>query len=204
MATWVAAIGTISAVVVALLQVARERKLRLDRERSERSEKHRAHAELIAAWVGPPQAVPHNTETPSYHTTSNSDADYRTPIYIHNGSLEPIYEIVVGIVFVQGAAPHNLEKMLDVFTERSPRGPLPATTSAIIPPGTWCLWLRGKGWTGVMGGRGGADIAFVDRGGVSWVRRAMGTLEELDQRPLAHFAQHRLYGPYEFQLPKQM
>ena len=184
-ATWIAAVGTVSAVVVALLQVARERKLRLHRERRDWTEQRRAHARLISAWIGSP-------------------SEDRTPVYIHNGSPEPIYEIVVGIVFVQGAAPHDLEGMLDLFTGSRRSGFLPATTSAIIPPGTWRLWIRGRGWTGVMGGRAGADVAFVDRDGVSWVRRARGNLEELNCGPLAHFAQHGLHGPHELQLPEQM
>ncbi len=55
-----------------------------------------------------------------------------------------------------------------------------------------------------MGGRGGPDIAFVNRGKKSCVGQGIGTLEELDQRPLAHFAKHGLHGPHEFQLAEQM
>ncbi len=104
-ATWIAAIGPISSVAVALLQVTRERKLRLGRELRDRSYQHRAHAELIAASVGPPQAVPHNTETPSDRTTLDSDVAYQTPIYIHSGSLEPIHEIVVALYLCRGRLP---------------------------------------------------------------------------------------------------
>ena len=53
-----------------------------------------------------------------------------------------------------------------------------------------------------MSGRGGVDVAFVDRAGVSWARRAMGPLDELPMRPLEHFGKHGLFGPHEFQVPE--
>jgi hypothetical protein len=221
-ATWVAAVGTVSAVVVALLQVARERNARLSREAQDRRERHLAHARLISAWTGPAQEVP-ETERVEYGDSDSDRAfNYRTPIYVHNSSAEPIYEVVVGIVFIQGAAPRTLEgildlrqqrhqettelaaKGLDVSTEQRGFRADPVTTSGIIPPGTWRVWIRGKGWTSIMAGRGGVDVAFVDRAGVSWVRRAMGPLEELSTRPLEHFAQHGLYGPHEFRAPERM
>ena len=63
--------------------------------------------------------------------------------------------------------------------------------------------VQGKGWTRILSGRGGVDVAFVDRGGANWVRRAMGRLEELPERPLEHFGHHGLFGPYEFQTPER-
>lgn len=141
--------------------------------------------------------------------------NYRTPIFIHNSSAEPIYEVVTGIVFIQGAgAPRTLEGMLETRSRRREEaskiggalqvawGRGPVATTGIVPPGTWRVWIQGKGWTSVLSGRGCADVAFVDRAGASWVRRAMGPLEELPTRPLEHFGEYGLDGPYDFQEPE--
>lgn len=220
-ATWVSAIGTVSAVVVALKQVARERHARQDKEDKDRTDRTFAHARLISAWTGPAERVP---EAHRVDYGDDADADYaynyRTPVYVHNSSAEPIYEVVVGIVFIQGAAPRNLEGMLDMRQQR--RKSLaglaaegkevskeqrawqrdPVTTAGMVAPGTWRLWIKGRGWTSILSGRGGVDVAFVDRAEVSWVRRAMGPLDRLPMRPLKHFAQYGLYGPYDFQTPE--
>ena len=221
-ATWVAAIGTVSAVVVALVQVARERSARLTQEAQDRTDRHLAHARLISAWTGPAEAIPEAERVEYGDAESDPAFNYRTPIYVHNSSAEPIYEIVVGVVFIQGAAPRTLEGILDlrqrrrqqtaelaakgvdVSTEQRAFQGDPVTTAGIVPPGTWRVWIQGKGWTSIMAGRAGVDVAFVDRAGVSWVRRAMGPLEELPMRPLEHFGQHGLYGPHEFQAPERM
>ena len=124
LATWVAALGTVSAVAVALVQVYRERKVRRVRETTDRYERHRAQARLISAWTGPADLAPE-----ALIGTSS-----RTPIYLNNSSPEPVYEIVVGLVFLQGAAPHSIEDQLKVRSqsEADPRGwpcsAIPVTT----------------------------------------------------------------------------
>lgn len=78
LATWIASLGTVSAVTVALLQVYSERKVRRVQETTDRYEQHRAQARLISAWTGPSEAAPDVTiGTPP-----------RTPIYLNNSSLE--------------------------------------------------------------------------------------------------------------------
>jgi hypothetical protein len=227
-ATWVASVGTVAAVGVALWQVFRERSARQAREAQDRvqaardrTDRHLAHARLVSAWTAPAEVVP-GAQHVEYGDDVSADAafNYRTPVYIHNSSAEPVYEVVAGLVFIQGAAPRNLEGMLDLRQKRLQamseaaasgedvptqlsgwsRGPV--TTIGIVPPGTWRAWIRGKGWTSILSGRGGVDVAFVDRAGVSWIRRAMGPLEELPTRPLEYIAQHGLHGPYEFQPPE--
>jgi hypothetical protein len=219
-ATWVASVGTVLAVVVALVQVARERRARLDDEAQDRSDRRLAHARLVSAWLGPAEAIPEN-HTDYGDAQLDAMYNYRTPIFVNNSSAEPIYEVVAGIVFIQGAgAPRTLEELLtfrqqrrrkiaelaakgvDVASEQRAFQHNPVETSGIVPPGTWRIWVGGKGWTSVMSGRGGVDIAFVDRAGVSWVRRAMGQLEELPERPLEHFSHHGLHGPYQLRTPE--
>jgi hypothetical protein len=209
------------AVIVALVQVARERRARLKQEARDRADRHIAHASLISGWLGPAEAVPEAQRVNYGDAELDSTYNYRTPIYIHNSSAEPVYEVVTGIVFIQGAgAPRTLEGMLDFRSRRREETVKlaaegvdistmqrayqrdPVTTAGIVPPGTWRVWIRGKGWTSIMSGRGGVDVAFVDRIGVSWVRRAMGPLDQLPMRPLEHFGKHGLFGPHEFQVPE--
>lgn len=220
-ATWFGAVGTVSAVFVALLQVARERRVRLREEKQDRTDRHLAHARLISAWTAAAEAI--KAQRVEYGGDLGADAafNHRTPVYVHNSSAEPIYEVVVGLVFIQGAAPRNLEGILDLrqkqiqsINEAAAKGEHvptelkawyhgPVTTIGIVPPGTWRVWIPGAGWTSILSGRGGVDLAFVDRAGVSWVRRAMGPLEELPRRPLEYFANHGFHGPYDFQAPEQ-
>ena len=48
------------------------------------------------------------------------------------------------------------------------------------------------------------EVAFTDRAGASWIRRATGTLEELPKATLDYFGDFHLDGPYEFQTPERV
>jgi hypothetical protein len=107
-------------VVVALVQVARERRARQNEENRGRTDRHLAHARLISAWLGRPEAVPKARHANYSDLEMDAIYNYRTPIFIHNSSAEPIYEVVTGIVFIQGAggAPRTLEGMLEMRNRR--------------------------------------------------------------------------------------
>ncbi|HUY54527.1 MAG TPA: hypothetical protein VMV23_05155 [Candidatus Nanopelagicaceae bacterium] len=129
-----------------------------------------------------------------------------TPIYLINGSTEPVYRLVVGVVMVQGTAPHTMEEQLERkrqsgANQETCRGE-PCTTLSILPPGRWRVLIRGSHWAGVLAGRPGAEVAFTDRGGVHWVRRALGELDELPEAPFTYFGQLGLYGPLDFRVPE--
>lgn len=228
-ATWVAIVGTVAAVAVALVQVYRERQSRLiqeqhDREKAQedRDERHHAHARLVSAWTGPPEE--HHEEGWGVGEEASDELksvyNWQTPLFISNTSAEPIYEVVVGLAHVQGTGPRRLEDFiqfqrgrLEQNQERLNQGgegqlgdfyatQKPATALSVLPPGTWRAWIRGRGWQAPLGGRLGAEVAFVDRAGVSWVRRAMGDLEELPERPLSYLQQFGFYGPHDFGAPE--
>jgi hypothetical protein len=76
LATWIASIGTVSAVVVALVQVYRERKIRSVHESTDRYERRRGQVRLISAWTAPPEPTP----------DSSTGTLPRTPIYLNNSS----------------------------------------------------------------------------------------------------------------------
>jgi hypothetical protein len=192
-ATWVASIGTIGALGAALWQIRNERKRRIAQEIQDRSERHQSQARLVAAWIG---EIEYATEDSSYD-------DGRTAIELLNGSAEPIYSLVTGLVYIQGAAPESMEAWFELRKRSEPDNQVssPILLLSILPPGRWRIWLPASAW-GVLGGRIGAEVAFTDRAGAHWVRRGTGELEELPTSPFEHFEAHGMYGPpYDYRIP---
>lgn len=187
--TWVAAIGTVGALGAALFQINSERNRRLEAESLQRDELHRAHSRLISAWPGPVIWPPDPNRQVG-----------RTAIDCSNASDEPVYNVVVGIAFIQGAAPRTTEGLLQ--SDLGQRAGTPTTTLNVLPPGKWRAWIPRSDWASFMGARVGAEIAFTDRAGSHWLRRANGELIELEQDPLSYFAQFGFYPPHEFQKPE--
>jgi hypothetical protein len=132
----------------------------------------------------------------------------RTAIDLVNGSEEPVYRLVVGIVCIQGTCPESMEGWLELQQHREEQGggglQTPLTTVSILPSGTFRVWIRGTGWSAVLSGRSGAEVAFSDRSGSHWVRRATGQLEELPQEPFKYFADRGLYAPYDLLTPERI
>jgi hypothetical protein len=196
--TWIAALGTVGALSAALWQINTERKRRIAQETADRAERHQAQARLVAAWVGRP-VRPESQGEPS------DRPEGRTPIYLFNGSSEPVYTLVAAIVFIQGAAPRSTEEVLKAAHPEGGNAlysQAPITTLSILPPGKWRVWIPGTHWSGVLAGRSGGELAFTDRAGAHWIRRALGALEELPQAPFDYFAKWQLYGPYELEVPE--
>ncbi|HUY08769.1 MAG TPA: hypothetical protein VMW80_04870 [Candidatus Dormibacteraeota bacterium] len=89
----------------------------------------------------------------------------------------------------------------DEKLERFSRTP-PVTTVSILPPGKWRVWSPGTGWSAILAGRSGGELSFTDRAGTHWIRRALGSLEELPKPPFEYFKQWKLYGPYDLDVPE--
>ena len=159
----IASIGTVAAFSVALIQIRTERNLRQQTEDQDRKERHRAQARLISAMPGPTE--PEEGLDPLAG---------RSAIDCINASSEPAYNVVLGIVFIQGAAPHTTEDMLKLRLGSGEVAGVPTTTLSILPPGRTRAWIPGTHWTSAMAGRAGAEIAFTDRAGSHWIRRATG------------------------------
>jgi hypothetical protein len=185
--TWIAAVGTVLAFVVAFVQIANERRHRHEAEARDRAERHIEQARLVSAFMGPKEWEP------------GSDEPGRTAINLVNGSDEPVYTLVVCIVFIQGAGPQTAEDQVKFTHDAYPR---PVATVSILPSGQWRVWIPGSSFSGILGGRNGAEVAFTDRAGSHWMRRATGKLEELKEEPLKYFEQFGLYGPYDFLTPE--
>jgi hypothetical protein len=191
--TWVAAIGTIGALGAALWQISNERTRRIAQEAQDRSERHQSQARLVAAWIG---EIDYGLGIPG-------DDDGRTAIELLNGSAEPIYSLVTGLVYIQGAAPNSMEAWFELKKQSEPdtQTSPPILLLSILPPGRWRIWIPGSEW-GILSGRIGAEVAFTDRAGAHWVRRGTGKLEELSTPPFKHFEAHGMQGPpYDYRIP---
>jgi hypothetical protein len=191
--TWVAAVGTVGTLAAALGQISDERKRRIAADEQLRVERHLAQARLIAAYMG-------EIEKPSEDSSPADEG--RTAVYLANNSGEPVYSLVVGLVFVQGAGPHTIEEMIELNRNQyHRRGPV--TTASVVPGGLYQIWIAGSGWHQILSGRNGAEVAFTDRAGAHWIRRATGALDELAKPPLEYFEDWGLHGPHDFQTPQR-
>ncbi len=180
--TWIASVGTVGALVAALWQIRNERQRRIAKETQTRRDERRSHARHVAAWV---------------ETSAADTSPIRARISLINSSLEPVYCVFVGAVYIQGAAPETIEKWLKLKSI----GPAPVAMVSILPPGKWAVVVRHHP-SSPMQGRLGAEVAFSDRSGVHWIRRVMGQLEELPANPIEYFSPLGLNPPYDWVTPE--
>lgn len=162
---WISGIGTTLAVSLALYQTTTDR---IKRTREER----RSQATLVSGW-------------PEGEKVTNNA--YITATVLLNNSDEPVYEVVVSLVLVQGAGPRRGED-LDSTHHRP--------VLSILPPGKWVVEVSGKGFG--MGLRPGIEIAFTDRRGHHWIRRTDGTLQEITKNAVDYYALGR---PQSYSVP---
>lgn len=194
--TWVAGVGTVGTLAAALWQIRSERSRRLASDEQLRTERHLEQARLVAGYMG-------EQEEPAERPETLADDQGRTAFYLANNSPEPVYSVVVGMVFVQGAGPHSLEDMLELnHKQYGRRGPV--TTVSILPGGLYRIWISGTGWHRILSGRAGVEIAFSDAAGAHWIRRATGRLDELSKPPLEYLQDWEFYGPHDFQTPERV
>jgi hypothetical protein len=98
-------------------------------------------------------------------------------VTLANNSSEPIYEVVATFVLVQGAGPRRGEDLSGESDRRY--------VHFLLPPGRYGEKAP-EGWRGMFA-QPGIEVAFTDRKGISWIRRADGTLEEVSRRAFDHF-----------------
>jgi hypothetical protein len=201
--TWIASIGTVGALIAALIQINTERKRRHSDEVKDRHERRISQARLIAAFLGSEETRGRPDDgthiSPRVRTLSEKEPD-RTPIYLLNSSTEPVYQPVIALVCIQGTAPRTIESWLETR-----KGKLyPVTTASILPPGKSRVWVPGSGWSRHLSGRSSAEIAFTDSAGIHWIRRSDGCLEEIPDSPLKYFSDRGLPAPFELQTPESI
>lgn len=162
-ATWAAAVFTGAAVFVALWQIHVERRERQKVERSAQEERKRLQATKVSAWI---------------------TKAYNDPIWIAvlNNSDEPVYEVVISLVSVQGAGPprdaHDIESK---FRYRA--------FLSVVPPGRFYASMP-------YGGHGmfirfGLEVAFTDASGQYWVRKGNGDLSCIAIPAIDYYQLHK-------------
>jgi hypothetical protein len=158
--TWLAAIGTLAAVIVALYLAGQDSR--------RRSRQQRAHqAELITAWL---------TDVRGVHEHGKQQ---RCGIAILNGSQQLAYHVIATLVDVRGTAGYDFRERggLNPYAFRAFVGELPPgrTDVQVDYPGV-AMHIR---WV--------VELAFKDAAGVTWVREADGRLKSIAGEPEAYY-----------------
>jgi len=143
-----------------MYQIRIERDARHDAERVAREQALRSQAQLISGWYG------------EHVEGSDQDQTGRDWLVVLNGSSEPVYEAVATLVFIQGTGPRRGE----AYPADPPLEDY-RSTMALIPPGRWRTTIK-SGW-GHMQAQPAVEVAFTDRAGNHWIRRATGALDSI-------------------------
>ena len=159
LATWVGSIGVVGTLYLALVQIRAEQRQRRADQRAALQRERRQQAERISGWPG-------------------RDITETTTLVLLNRSDEPVYEVIATLVFVQGGGARCGED----YRSGNFR---PLSVISVLPPGRWRVDVHGN-WHG-MNRRPGVEVAFIDRAGITWIRRATGALEEVEQPPIDHY-----------------
>jgi hypothetical protein len=146
---WVAGLALVAAAGWLTSVLIAVRQVRNER-RARTSAEHRAQAERVSGWPEP-RANPQ-------------------PVALLNRSDEPVYDAVATFVFIDGSGPARGEDI-------SPSRDGWRIRVGVIPPGRLRVCANSD-WNG-MYPRLGIEVAFTDRAGAHWVRRADGRLEQL-------------------------
>jgi hypothetical protein len=177
--TVAAAVGTVSAFVVAFLQIRTERRARQRLERQQAAQTHRAQAERVHAWI-----------------SEDEDDDEHTTIALLNGSHEPVYRAAVFLVFIQGAGPRTgREWLAQASHDEHPPGYW--CFLSVIPPGRSRTEIPG-GWQ-ILTGRPGLELAFTDGAGAHWLRAGDGSLTEIPQPMVEYYGIEQ--QPVDWRIP---
>lgn len=134
---------------------------------SERRKRKRFQANNISCWIGR-----RNSQSGNISLVNN------TPI--------PVYNVIVTIVFIQGAGPKKGETISSSWKYRF--------ISDTLPPGAHSCFINFDGLYG-MHAHFGVEIAFTDSVGCNWVRRAQGNLMKIKKTPFEFYS---LTAPYEY------
>jgi hypothetical protein len=166
------ALGTFFAFGAALWQISNERKARKKAEKEAISERIRAQAVQISAWV-----------VRFMHSQGNQNG---VPLLasVLNASKEPVYEVIISLVSIQGAGYRDARQAPEYYTSRK--------YLSVLPPGQYYISIPSGG--NAMMVRYGLEICFTDSSGRHWVRKGNGNLIEINQSPPDYYNVPRPIG----------
>lgn len=151
--TIVTALGVVAAILFSIWQVWQNRQRDL-----------RQQAEGVAAWLSSPVVSPANGDV---------------LVNLINISTTPIFDVVVGVVRLQGAVSDGL---------------LRHELLATVPPGESWAVLSGDDLDSSMNRRFGTEIAFTDQAGHHWQRDVRGKLDRIKSTPPDYYDLPRPHG----------
>ena len=166
--TTLAALFAIPAFLIAYIQLQDEREQREELEREQLQQAIREQAEQVSAWLA---------------DTGGGTLE----VVLSNRSGTPVYEAIASPVLLAGAGPRTGEDLAELNLPPEMRG-----RYSVIPPGTHRTRLSGS--EGGMGAAPGIEVAFTDRAGVHWIRRASGALVQIGEPPAEHYGIHEPVG----------
>jgi hypothetical protein len=189
--TWVASVGTVAAVSLALWEARRERKERLRREL-------RQQAERISAWFVGMHKDPHGEDR---HGEDANGEDSRREAWLPpelrgraadvellNNSEDPVTDVLVFLSRVS----YKVQRWWDQEPEYR-------VMIGVLPPGRWTISVPKSGGAIVRVKLGGSPalsrviviISFTDSAGNHWARGARSELRRLPAAAIDYWKVHR-------------
>ena len=176
-ATWVASVGTVTAVSLALWRAAAERKERLRREL-------RQQAERIAAWYAGMGEDPDGEKSGRDAGLSRQPRGEVAVVELLNTSDGPVYDVVVFLALAS-------YKIKDWWNQE----PHHRVMIGVLPPGHWVIGVPVNGGFTVPAQRAEPPaaprviviISFTDKAVNHWARGARGELRRLDCDPIEYW-----------------
>jgi hypothetical protein len=184
--TWVAAVGTVTAVSLALWDVRGERKERLRREL-------RQQAERISAWfVGmhkdPDGEDSHGEDSPREAGLPPELRGRAVDVELLNNSAEPVTEVLIFLSRVS----YKVQRWWDQELEYR-------VMIGVLPPGRWTISVPKSGGAIAhvkLGGSAAVSrvmviISFTDSAGNHWAKGARGELRQLPTAAIDYWKVHK-------------
>lgn len=187
-----AAVGTVTAVSLALWEAARERKERLRREL-------RQQAERISAWYVGMRKEPAGEDLRREAGLPEKLRGCAADVELLNNSAEPVYDVVVFLAQVS----YKIRRWWDEKPDYH-------TVIGVLPPGEWTVSVPNSGGviaTAELGESPPASrmmviVSFTDSTHNHWARGARGELRRLNANPIEYWKVSR--KDIEWQVPVRL
>lgn len=181
LATWVGSIAIALTLAATVWQLGNE-------ARARRRDRYRAQAVAVSAWF-----------TGSQGGGTSDDPFGESVLTVSNRSDQPIYEVVVTTVFIQGAAPRTGEDWVRQSAQDGYRVMPRGAVYGVVGPGLWKAVV--KAGDSPMQGRIGCEIGFTDAAGRNWIRRSNGLLQSIKSNAIDHYGITR---PLDYAIPEAL
>jgi hypothetical protein len=200
--TWVASVGTVAAVSLALWEARGERKDRLRREL-------RQQAERISAWFVGMHKDPdgEDSEGEDSHGEDSPREAWLPPelrgraadVELLNNSAEPVTDVLIFLSRVS----YKVQRWWDQEPEYR-------VMIGVLPPGRWTISVPKSGGAIVKVKLGGSPavtrvmviISFTDGAGNHWARGARGELRQLPTAAIDYWKVHR--EDIDWRMPRRL